>query len=48
VNNLSTGETCELDYFVRGWTKKNAFKVSGDVKSRDGKVKFKVTGHWND
>jgi hypothetical protein len=44
----SSGEYCELEFFKRGWTSANAFKVEGAVKNVKGETIYKIEGRWND
>jgi hypothetical protein len=40
VTNLSTGDTCYMEYKERGWSGKNANLFSGVVKSATTKTEF--------
>jgi hypothetical protein len=36
ITNHDTGDTCELQYKPRGWGSKNAYKLEGKTKDKDG------------
>lgn len=37
-----------IEYFQRGWSGSNAFRVEGKVMNSKGSEMFKVEGRWND
>ena len=47
VENLTRGIKVELTIHRIGWTKKNAYKVEGNVIDQNGVPKFSINGLWN-
>jgi hypothetical protein len=42
------GEYCEIEYYKRGWTSGNSFRLEGEVFNSKGEVVYKIEGRWNE
>lgn len=48
IRNLTRpGERCEINYFLRGWSNHNAFRVEGTVFNDKNEAVYKIEGRWN-
>ena len=45
--NLKTGDKLLQNFKDKGWTSKDDFQVTGDVKDKLGVVKYTLEGRWN-
>jgi hypothetical protein len=48
IINLNTNDYSEVEYKARGWGGKNNHLVVGEVKNADGKLCYKIDGHWSE
>lgn len=46
--NYRNGDVGVLTLYERSWSGKDAHRVSGTVRDIYGKLKYTVTGHWNE
>ena len=42
----SSGITAEVKFLEKGWTSKNDYKITGNVKDKDGNIIMKLSGSW--
>lgn len=48
VVNHDTGDKCEIDYKIRGWSGKNKEAIHGIVKNAQGQAKYHITGRYSE
>lgn len=42
------GEYAEIEFYRRGWTSANSFRLEGDIFNSQGEVIYRIEGRWND
>lgn len=47
ITNHRTGDRCILTFKPRGWRGKDAYEISGSVRTADGQVTYEIAGRWN-
>ena len=47
IRNWTTGETCSLDFKVRGWKASSANQLAGKAVDAQGNVRYSIGGRWN-
>ena len=48
AKNHKTGHVCDVEYKRRGWGGKNAGRLEGDIKDKNGQVVGTVYGTWSE
>lgn len=48
VINVTKNTKTILNIHRIGWTKKNAYRVEGQVFDEEGKVRYEINGRWNE
>ena len=48
ITNITKGIKADVTIHRQGWTGKNSYKVEGNVMDKNGSVKVKVDGLWNE
>ena len=46
--NHKTKEECEYTCYLRGWNNKDAFRVDGVIRDKDGNEVWDFFGKWNE
>ncbi|KAI6112236.1 Oxysterol-binding protein-domain-containing protein [Pisolithus croceorrhizus] len=47
ITNHRTGDQCILTFKPRGWRGRDAYEISGSVRTADGQVTYEIAGRWN-
>lgn len=47
ITNHRTGDRCILTFKPRGWRGRDAYEISGSVRTADGQVTYEIAGRWN-
>jgi len=45
--NIKTGDEIAMEYKDEGWVISGGHKIKGDVCDKDGNIKYKLKGKWN-
>eukprot|EP01132_Coremiostelium_polycephalum_P000805 gene805-1001_t len=48
IQNQSTGERASINFHKSGWFEGSSKKISGEILDSNGKVRYLVTGKWNE
>jgi len=48
VRNLTTGDTCNLNFKKSGWFNSSRFEISGEARDKDGNIKAVMMGKWTE